>query len=361
MSSKLETARTALIPLCFVLAGAGEAHANAVVSATATGADSSGAAVVTGDDRPLPQYRVSLTPLALPLLNRSLLAALDSRAVVLASTRPRRSVAEIKPKTPASSAPGAPNSAQSPAAEPARSARADAPLETVDGPRQGQTGYVHFFLLRTPDGEEEVQVGVELLDGRIAWSFPEIGVGVMPFIRSGSVEVNGRAYGVEHLYGLRPFPDAEAMAALRVALPNRIAPLVEGRTPYCNPFLRTEALCLSCLGFVLEALFPGRLPGTPAMPAGFPRTRSRLYYTTDDLLLYLTGFHEIATAEARAQRIEAQRLPPYLREELWQLVEAFDLKDTASSIDTSRMKNSATKPPATGRSYTRTPAQRKRL
>ena len=250
------------------------------------------------------------------------------------------------------------SSGKSPSSGEPRVARANAPVETVDGPRQGQTGYVHFFLLGTPEGEAEIQVGIELLDGRIAWSFPEVGVSTMPFIRSGTVEVNGRAYTVEHLYGLRPFPDAESMASLRMGLWDRISPLVEGRIPYCNPFLRSQSLCLSCLGFVQEALFPGRMPGSPAMPADFPRTRSRLYYTTDDLLLYLTGFHEIATPEARARRIEELKLPPYLREELWQLVDAVDLKDSGGTVDFSRLKNGDGKPP---RSYPRTPLQRKRL
>ena len=241
-----------------------------------------------------------------------------------------------------------------------RPARSGTPPEVVDGPRPGQTGYVHFFLLETPEGDDEIQIGIELADGRIAWSFPEIGASMMPFIRSGSVSIGGRAYGVQHLYGLRPFPDAESMAALRAALWQRIAPLVENGTPYCNPFLRSQSLCLSCLGFVQEALFPGRMTGSPAMPADFPRTRSRLYYTTDDLLLYLTGFHEITAALERARRIEELTLPSYLKEELWQLVEAFDLKDTAGAVDIRKLKNASDKP-AAGRTYTRTPPQRKRL
>jgi hypothetical protein len=117
-------------------------------------------------------------------------------------------------------------------ADTAQPARAGAPVEVVDGPRQGQAGYVHFFLLETPEHEGEIQVGIELSDGRIGWSFPEVGSGIMPFIRSGSVEVNGRIYGVEHLYGLRPFPDEASMSALRAALWDRVSPLVEGKTPY---------------------------------------------------------------------------------------------------------------------------------
>jgi len=337
------------------------AYANAVPSTTgAVAAESRD--VLTGREDLVPRHepvpsRSSLFPSS---TTRTLLAAVDARMLVLASTRPRRASAEVKAKTPGGSS-QRPSSSGGKAADISPTARASAPVEAVDGPGPGQAGYVHFFLLETPEREAEIQIGIELPDGRIAWSFPEAGAGVMPFIRSGSVEVSGRIYGVEHLYGLRPFPDDASMVALRAALWDRISPLVEGRIPYCNPFLRSQALCLSCLGFVQDALFPGRMPGSPAMPADFPRTRSRLYYTTDDLLLYLTGFHEIATAEARARRIEELKLPPYLREELWQLVDAADLKDAAGAIDTSKLKNGDGKPPAAGRSYTRTPPQRKRL
>jgi hypothetical protein len=321
---------------------------------------SDGTVPQAGDNR-IPRYKASsitASPLRSSALTR--LASLEARPLVQGATRPRRATSEIKAKTPAGER-RASNSGNSEPGELPRISRAAVPVVPVDGPGPGQTGYVHFFLLETPEGEGEIQLGIELPDGRIAWSFPEVGAWVMPFVRNGSIEVSGRVYGIEHLYGLRPFPDEASMALLRETLWNRISALVEGKTPYCNPFLRSEALCLSCLGFVQEALFPGRMPGRPAMPQDFPRTRSRLYYTTDDLLLYLTGFHEIATAEARARRIEELKLPPYLREELWQLVEATDLKDAAGAIDTSRMKNGAEKPPAGGRSYTRTPPQRKRL
>ena len=318
------------------------------------------AIILTDREALLPRYEPApARPFPSPA--RALLAVLDARFLVLTSARPRRSVAEIKPKSAVGSGQRPASSARNPSSGLPATARSSAPVEIVDGPRQGQTGYVHFFLLGTPEGEAEIQVGIELLDGRIAWSFPEVGVSAMPFMRAGTIEVSGRSYTVEHLYGLRPFPDAESMAALRMGLWGRVSPLLDGKIPYCNPFLRPQAICLSCLGFVLEALFPGRLPGSPAMPADFPRTRSRLYYTTDDLLLYLTGLHEIATAEARAERIEQLTLPPYLKEELWQLVDAADLKDAAGTIDFSKLKNSDGKPSPAGRAYTRTPPQRKRL
>lgn len=339
------------------------AYANAVPStAGITPAEPRDGIILTGSEDPLVRHEEAPARSApFPSPTRAFLAALDARFLVLTSAKPRRSVSEIKPKSPAGDAQRPSSSGRNPSNRPPRVARADAPVEIVDGPRQGQTGYVHFFLLGTPEGEAEIQVGIELLDGRIAWSFPEVGVSTMPFIRAGTIEVGGRAYTVEHLYGLRPFPDAESMAALRMGLWDRVSPLVEGRIPYCNPFLRSQTICLSCLGLVLEALFPGRMPGSPAMPADFPRTRSRLYYTTDDLLLYLTGFHEIATAEARAARIEQLAIPQYLRDELWLLVDAVDLKDAAGTTDFSKLKNRDGKPFPAGRSYTRTPPQRKRL
>jgi len=352
-----------MLALCLVLAsGASRAYANAAPSTAGIAAVEPPDGIIFPEDgnRTSSHAVFPRQPSSpFPSSTRALLAALDARFLVLASTTPRRSITEIKPKAAGNGAQAPWTSGGKQSSEPPRLGRASAPVEIVDGPRQGQTGYVHFFLLETPDGEAEIQIGIELIDGRIAWSFPETGASIMPFIRAGVVEVGARAYKVEHLYGLRPFPDAASMAALRMGLADRVSPLVEGRTPYCNPFLRSDALCLSCLGFVLEALFPGRMPGSPAMPADFPRTRSRLYYTTDDLLLYLTGLHELTTAQARANRIEQLTLPEYLREELWQLVDASDLKD--STIDTSRMKNSSTRPPPAGRSYTRTPPQRKRL
>jgi len=352
---------SALLLLLLLTASAPHSHANVVASTASIGDGEFRDAIrsTRGADFGSRGAVVIERPGVLPSRVRALLASLDAQTPVPAAAKPRRAVSEAKAK-PAAGNGDAPAASGDQASAPSRTARSAEPPEIVDGSRAGQAGYVHFFLLDTPEGDDDIQVGIELADGRIAWSFPDMGASVVPFIRSGSIEVAGRSYGVRHLYGLRPFPDAESMAALRAALWERVSPLVEGETPYCNPFLRSRSLCLSCLGFVQEALFPGRTPGSPAMPADFPRTRSRLYYTTDDLLLYLTGFHEIATAEARARRIEELTLPSYLKEDLWQIVEAFDLRDTAGGIDTSKMKNAVDKRPA-GRTYTRTPPQRKRL
>ena len=70
-------------------------------------------------------------------------------------------------------------------AEAAPLSRSDMPIVTVSTTGDGQAGYVHYFVITGPDGEHESQVGIELPDHRIAWSFPELGVLVSPFIASG--------------------------------------------------------------------------------------------------------------------------------------------------------------------------------
>src|SRR4030095_1974884 len=89
------------------------------------------------------------------------------------------------------------------------------PVRATSTTAPGQSGYVHFFLLEAPEGETETLVGIDFADGRVAWSFPELGVSVAAFIRSGQLEVNGRLYSVQHLYGLRPFPEEAVMRTLR--------------------------------------------------------------------------------------------------------------------------------------------------
>ena len=75
----------------------------------------------------------------------------------------------------------------------------------VTAPGTDQAGYIHYWVITAPDGEQEIQVGVELADQRIAWSFPEIGVQVRSFIASGEVNARDKIFRVQHLYGLRPF------------------------------------------------------------------------------------------------------------------------------------------------------------
>jgi hypothetical protein len=235
------------------------------------------------------------------------------------------------------------------------------PVRATSTTAPGQSGYVHFFLLETPEGETETLVGIELPDGRIAWSFPELGVSVAAFIRSGQLEVNGRIYSVQHLYGLRPFPDEAVMRTLRRQLEDRVVRWVDSETPYCNSTTRPDHFCLSCLGFALQILFPGRTPAYPALPADFPRTASLSYYTTDDLLLYLTGLHLIPDRTARLARLNELNLPNALREDLLALASVTDLGAGPEGNRADDSKSFSEKKRSGTRSYSRTPAQRKRL
>src|SRR5262249_52412239 len=127
-------------------------------------------------------------------------------------------------------------------------------------------------------------------------------------------------------------------------------------TPYCNTTERPAELCTSCLGFVLRILFPGRSPAYPALPMDFRRAGSNPYYSTDDLLLYLTGLHAVPGADARAKRIEALGLPEALREDLLALAGSTEA-GTAAAAPAAKAATERLRP----RSYSRTPPQRKRL
>ncbi|MBM3356123.1 MAG: hypothetical protein FJY54_00130 [Betaproteobacteria bacterium] len=198
--------------------------------------------------------------------------------------------------------------------------RGDRPVAAVTATGAGQAGYVHFFVIRGPDGVSEVQVGIELPDQRIAWSFPELGAVVSPFIETGVLPAGGKQYEIWHLYGIRPFPDDAAMTALAGALVERIRPWVEARTPYCLVD-GARGNCMSCLGFVLRALFPpNRGSNYPGLPRDFWRAGTASKYTTHDLLLYLTGMLDLPNREARLQRISRLALPEDLREDLEALV-----------------------------------------
>jgi hypothetical protein len=223
------------------------------------------------------------------------------------------------------------------------SARATSPVLVADSTGLGQTGYVHFFQLRMPDGEFEIQVGLELADQRIAWSFPGIGVTVSPFIEEGVVAApDGKTYEVWHLYGMRPFPDNAAMASLQKELSSRIARWVEAATPYCGK----DGLgggCMSCLGFVLRALYPGRGRDYPALPADFWRASYVGHYSTNDLLLYFTGMLDLPTRQARLLRISQLELPDGLREDLEVLVYSMGANEAAPAARTGSAPGAAQK------------------
>lgn len=193
-----------------------------------------------------------------------------------------------------------------------------------------QAGYVHYFVIKHPDGDEETQIGIELPDQRIAWSFPDLGVVVSPFIRSDVVQANGKQYEVQYLYGLRPFPGDESMRRLQAQLMTRVTLWVEDATPHCNPQGQPGQFCMSCLGFALRILFPGTTPEYPLVPRDFPRTSRDTYYTTEDLLLYLVGLHRLRGNAARLKRIDELALPENLREEAIRLVNATTPKETVA-------------------------------
>lgn len=197
----------------------------------------------------------------------------------------------------------------------AAAARAPQPVVTVSRTAPGQAGYIHYFVITGPDGEPETQVGIELPGDRIAWSVPELGVNVSPFMRSGQITANGKAFDIEYLYGIRPVLDDAALRTLQRELEARVAWWVGEKTPYCDEELPPNRLCVSCLGFVLRVLYPGSSTSFPAMPAEFKSARKNMY-TTEDLLLYLAGVRVDTPREARLKRIAALEVPDNMREEL---------------------------------------------
>lgn len=226
---------------------------------------------------------------------------------------PAHAVADVK-ATPSRTAKKPTAAVQ--ARKPAAKAAAPAAPSVVAATREGQAGYVHYWLITAPDGAEEIQIGIELADQRIAWSFPGLGVHLAPFIADGEVDAGGRAFKVRHLYGLRPFAQEQALRRLRGNLQRRVMPLVQQRTPYCELNGVTPGLCMSCMGFVSQVLFPGKTPEYADFPRNFPRIAGEDYHTTEDLLLYLTGLHAPLPDAARRQRIAALGGPPALQEEL---------------------------------------------
>ncbi len=200
---------------------------------------------------------------------------------------------------------------------------------TTSGAAPGQAGYVHYFLVRKPDGVSEMQIGIELADQSIAWAFADGAVEIAPFIESGTRQVHGRSYRVEHLFGIRPFADDVAMAKLARDLPTRVMPWIEDGVQHCDVGPPPRAMCVSCLGFVLRVLFPAEFPLPPALPADFRQARLGERYTTEDLLLYLSGLHVVPTREAKLERIGELAMPASMREELVRLVTAEPAVDEA--------------------------------
>ena len=244
-----------------------------------------------------------------------------------------------------------------PRAAQATPTRAAPPVVTVPGTAPGQAGYVHYFVITGPDGEPESQVGIELPDDRIAWSFPEMGVVVAPFIRSGQVIANGKSFEVEHLYGIRPLRDDESLRALQRELAGRVAWWTTEKTPYCDEETPPNRLCVSCLGFVLRVLYPGSSPAFPAMPADFKSARKNLY-TTEDLLMYLAGVRVDGPRDARLKRIAALKVPDSMREQLVRIATA-DVATGNPSTANDGPRAAVAKPRSVGRSIVKRPLSRR--
>ena len=203
----------------------------------------------------------------------------------------------------------------------------------------GQAGYVHFWIITAPDGEQEIQVGIELADRRIAWSFPGVGVTVAPFIAAGVYDANGQHFIVEHQYGLRPYRTATAVSRLQGSLQRRVKPWIDNATPYCPLNGVTAEVCVSCFGFVAQVLYPGKTRMYADFPRDFPRVGDEENYSTDDLLLYLTGLHALRDPAARQRRIALLGGPAALREELAR-VSALVTDDRPTAVAASAVKRS---------------------
>jgi len=270
--------------------------------------------------------------------------------------------AEIKARTDGAARRSA---AKPPAASPkdasanAAAGRGSKPVDAVLASAMERPGYVHYFLLTLPDESLETLVGIEMPGRKIAWSFPDLGVVVAPFVDRGVVRAGGRDYNVSHLYGLRPFPDAAAMSELNRQLDGRVQRWVAPGTPYCDAD-GPRSSCMSCLGFVLRVLFPGRRSDFPDLPGDFRRALYEKSYSTEDLLLYLTGMLDLPDRDARLKRVAQLNLPDALREDVHELVLAMDaagLPAPATASSSATQKSPANQPAAVS---TR-PAQRKRL
>ncbi len=239
------------------------------------------------------------------------------------------------------------------------------PIAAVTSVGNGQAGYVHYFLITHPDGDLEYQVGIELEDQRIAWSFPDAGVMVSEFVKKGTINSNDKVYKIEHLHGIRPFLHDADMGALQKELARRVAQWIDAETPYCLFRRAGEAFCLSCGDFVVRVLYPGPHPLFPALPRDFVRMTGAAY-TTDDLLLYFVGLHGLPDKRAMLAKLATLEMPALMREDIIAMID--DTESTpppataaaaAKTVPASTSKNTAAvqqptvKPAPPGRIATR--------
>lgn len=184
----------------------------------------------------------------------------------------------------------------------------------------GQAGYVHYFRLTHQDGTLEDQVGIELEDQRIAWSFPGAGVIVSDFISNGALNIAGETFVIEHLHGVRPFRTAREMQNLRNDLSRRVAFWVDDQTPYCIFRQPGEPFCLNCGDFVVRILYPVANPLMVGLPAELTSTFGNTP-TADDLLMHMLGLHNLPDAKSRLGRLAALDLPDTLRRDVMELLQ----------------------------------------
>ena len=242
-------------------------------------------------------------------------------------------------------------------------------IKAVTSAGPGQAGYVHYFLLTYPDKSLEYHVGIELDDQRIAWSFPNLGVTVVPFEKRGVIDAGGVPIIVEHLHGIRPFASEVEMRTLQAQLAPRVALWIDDGIPYCLMRQPGGDFCLSCGDFVVRILYPGPRPLTPALPRDFARvTGSGIAYNTDDLLLYLVGLSNLPDRQSMLGHLAKLDIPAVMREDILYMIgtqEADNLAVTAmatqatSAVAPTTQKPAAAPPPAGRRVAIRRPQSRK--
>jgi len=229
-------------------------------------------------------------------------------------------------------------------------------VHAVNSVAADQAGYVHYFRITHPDNTLEDQVGVELDDQRIAWSFPGVGVIVSEFVKDGPLHVAGVTYRIEHLHGLRPLKSERDMQLLRRDLTRRVAFWVDDETPYCVFRQPGEPFCLNCGDFVARIIYPGTNPLMVGLPNDFIRTLSKMP-TADDLLIYMLGLHNLPDASSRIAQLANMEMPNSLRTDVLEMLQPGST--AISSAETAAAANAANQRKPLSRIATRKPQNRR--
>lgn len=240
----------------------------------------------------------------------------------------------LQPVRPSLAATSAPPNASAPA------------IHAVTTVAPGQAGYVHYFRITHPDNTLEDQVGIELDDQRIAWSFPDAGVIVSEFLKDGELRVGETSYRIEHLHGLRPLRDERDMQVLRNDLARRVAFWVDDETPYCVFRQPGMPFCLNCGDFVARVLFPSANPLLVAFPGDLLQTPGN-FTSPDDLLLYMLGLHNLPDMKSRIARLAALDLPEGLRRDVQEILAPDDnlMTATPANVEKKPLPRVATRKP----------------